>query len=125
MDQVAFNLAARKEIQISTQGKRFYRKKGAETRKKYEAKKLIGNCKGWQGIFRQITQLMLVRHFLINGFKIAFLGSTWCGAEERNPTGIHEDASSIPSIVQCVRGCSELWYMSQTRLGSHIAVAVG
>ena len=34
-------------------------------------------------------------------------------------TGIHEDTRLIPGLAQC-----ELWYRSQTRLGSGVAVAV-
>ena len=36
-----------------------------------------------------------------------------------NPTSIHEDAGSIPSLSQC---CCE-WCRSQVRLGSGVAVA--
>ena len=44
----------------------------------------------------------------------------------RNPTSIHEDASSIPRLAQGLRiqGCCELWCKSQARLKSCVAVAL-
>ena len=36
--------------------------------------------------------------------KINKLGSSHCGSVETNPASIHEDAGSIPSFAQCVKG---------------------
>ena len=42
-----------------------------------------------------------------------------------NPTGIHEDAGSIPGLSRLrIWHCHELWCRSKTRLRSGIAVAV-
>ena len=43
-----------------------------------------------------------------------------------NPTRNHEVAGSVPALAQWVKGpvLSELWGRSQTRLGSHVAVAL-
>ena len=47
-----------------------------------------------------------------------------------NPTGICEDKGSIPDLTQWVKDLAlselwcELWYRSQTQLGSCVAVAV-
>ena len=42
------------------------------------------------------------------------------------PTRIHEVADSIPGLNQWIKiqSCCELWYRSQMRLGSRIAMAV-
>ena len=41
-----------------------------------------------------------------------------------NPTRNHEVACSIPALAQWVNDPLWLWYGSQTRLGSHVAVAL-
>ena len=43
-----------------------------------------------------------------------------------NPTSIHEDMDSIPSLNEWLRiqHCLELWHRSQMRLGSGVAIAV-
>ena len=43
-----------------------------------------------------------------------------------NPNGIHEDVGPSVALLSGLRiqRCRELWCRSQTRLGSHIAVAV-
>ena len=44
-----------------------------------------------------------------------------------NPTSIHEDAGSIPASLFSglrIQRCHKLWYRSQMRLGSCVAVAV-
>ena len=40
-----------------------------------------------------------------------------------NQTSIHEDLGLTPGLAQWITLC-ELWWRSQTQLGSHIAVAV-
>ena len=51
--------------------------------------------------------------------------SSHCGAVETDPTSIHEYAGLISGLawlgIQC---CHELWYRSQTWLGSGVSVAV-
>ena len=44
-----------------------------------------------------------------------------------NPTSIHEDTGSIPSLAQWLRiwSCRELWCKSKTRLESRIAHGCG
>ena len=53
-------------------------------------------------------------------------GGSLHGAAETNPTGIHEVAGLIPGLSQWVGDLAlpELWYRSQMRLGSRVAVAV-
>ena len=46
------------------------------------------------------------------------------GAVETNLTRNHEVAGLIPDLVQWVTDLALLWYRSQTRLGSGVAVAV-
>ena len=51
------------------------------------------------------------------------VGSSHPGSELKNPTSIHEDASSNPDLSQ-IWQYHELWCRSQIRLISHVAVAV-
>ena len=39
-------------------------------------------------------------------------------------SNIHEDTGSTPGLAQRIKNCHELWYKSQTWLGSGVAVAV-
>ena len=52
--------------------------------------------------------------------------SSRCGSAQTNPTSINEDASFLASLsgvrIQC---CCELWYRSQMRLRSDIALGCG
>ena len=43
-----------------------------------------------------------------------------------NPTRNHENEGSIPGLElsDWIQHCCELWYRSQMRLGSHVAVAI-
>ena len=52
--------------------------------------------------------------------------SSPCGAAETHPTSIHEDTVRSPASLSGlrIRRCRELWCRWQTRLGSHVAVAV-
>lgn len=55
------------------------------------------------------------------------LGSSQCGAVERNPTSIYEDAGSIPDLAHWVKRSSiaaNLQCRAQMQLGSSDAVAV-
>ena len=55
--------------------------------------------------------------------KFVYLGSSLRGPVEMNLASIHEIAGSIPGPTQWVWDCYELWYRSQTLLGSSVAVA--
>ena len=59
-------------------------------------------------------------------FKTVMLGSSHCGSAVTNPTGIHEEGSSIPGPAPWVRDPAllELWRRLQMWLGSCVAVAV-
>ena len=52
--------------------------------------------------------------------------SARCGSAVKNLTRIHEDSGLIPGLIQWVGiwCCHELWYRSETWLGSGVAVAV-
>ena len=51
--------------------------------------------------------------------------SSHCGSAVTNRTSIHEDSGSIPDLPQGwlkIQHCCELWYRSQMRLGSWVAM---
>ena len=52
--------------------------------------------------------------------------SSHCGAAKINSTSNHEDVGSIPGLTHRLRigCCHELWYRTQTRLRSHVALTV-
>ena len=61
---------------------------------------------------------------IVKGIRGNKFGSSHCGSAVTNLTSIHEDAGSNPGLAQWVKDYLELWYGSQTWLGSLVAVAV-
>ena len=60
-------------------------------------------------------------------FKNAYGGSSLCGSEVMNTSGIDEDTGLIPGLplsVLRIQRCCELWCRLQTWPGSGIALAV-
>lgn len=72
MNQAGSNLADRKELQIAVQGKRFYRWKGAGTKKFCSAEKWFGCCKapslqGVAGIYQTGDLTKVIPDSLVQG----------------------------------------------------------
>ena len=67
----------------------------------------------------------LKRYIKVTHLKIMTLQSSFRGSGVTNPTSIHEDEGSISGLAQWVRfWCyPELWWRSETKLGSRVAVA--
>ena len=62
-----------------------------------------------------------------NGFvNVSIIRSFHCGSVVTNPTSIQEEAGLIPGSLSGlrIRHCHELWYRSQTGLGSCVVAVV-